>query len=176
MDYISSDFSSNYLYQISFVDENTFVAYYYGDEGVKLSKFTKVAPEDVIEKTELTLGCYYLDHNVKKKLVEFNKNSNEYRINIRDYGIYDTMDDYTQGLTRLNADIVSGDVPDIMLLSSQMPVESYIAKGVFANLNEFFENETEIKKEDLLPNVLEALSSEDGLYRIAPSFAVNLKI
>ena len=173
MDYISSDFSSNYLYQISFVDENTFVAYYYGDEGVKLSKFTKVAPEDVIEKTELTLGCYYLDHNVKKKLVEFNKNSNEYRINIRDYGIYDTMDDYTQGLTRLNADIVSGDVPDIMMLSSQMPVESYIAKGVFANLNEFFENETEIKKEDLLPNVLEALSSEDGLYRIAPSFAVN---
>ena len=173
MDYISSDFSSNYLYQATFVDENSFVAYYYGDDGVELSKFTKVAPEDVVEKTELTLGCYYLDYNVKKKLIEFNKNSNEYRVNIMDYSMYDTMDDYTQGLTRLNADIVSGKVPDIMMLSSQMPVESYIAKGVFADLNTFLEKDTEIKKEDFLPNVLEALSSEDGLYRIAPSFAVT---
>ena len=61
------------------------------------------------------------------------------------------MDDYTQGLTRLNADIVSGDVPDIMLLSSQMPVESYIAKGVFADLNEFLEKDSQLKKEELLP-------------------------
>lgn len=173
MDYISSDFSSNYLYQTSFIDENTFVAYYYSDGGVTLSKFTKVAPEDVVEKTELILGCYYLDYNVKKKLVEFNKNNTEYRINIMDYSMYDTMDDYTQGLTRLNADIISGNVPDIMLLSNQMPVESYIAKGVFADLNQFFENDTEIEKEDLLPNILDALSSEDGLYRIAPSFAVT---
>lgn len=173
MDYISSDFSSNYLYQISFVDETAFIAYYYSDDGVKLSKFTKVAPEDVVEKTELTLGCYYLDYDVKKKLIEFNKNSNEYRINIMDYGMYDTIDDYTQGMTRLNADIVSGNVPDVMMLNSQMPVESYIAKGVFADLNPFFEKDTEIKKEDMLPNILEALSSEDGLYRIAPSFGVT---
>lgn len=173
MDYISSDFSSNYLYQISFVDENTFVAYYYGDDGVMLSKFTKVAPEDVVEKTDLVLGCYYLDYNVKKKIVEFNKNNAEYRINIMDYAMYDTMEDYSQGLTRLNADIVSGNVPDIMLLSSQMPVESYIAKGVFTDLNAFLETDTEMKKEELLPNILEALSSEDGLYRIAPSFAVT---
>ena len=172
MDYISSDFSSNYLYQISFVDENTFVAYYYND-GVVLSKFTKVAPEDVVDKTDLVIGCYYLDYKVKQKLVDFNKNNQEYRLNIRDYAIYDTMDDYTQGLTRLNADIVSGDVPDIMILNNQMPFNSYISKGVFADLNTFLEKDTELRKEDLLPNILEALSSEDGLYRIAPSFSVT---
>ena len=173
MDYISSDFASNYLYQISFIDETSFVAYYYGDEGPLLSKFTKIAAEDVIEKTELTLGCYYMDADVKHKLVEFNKNSTEYRINIKDYGMYDTMDDYTQGMNRLNADIVAGNVPDIMILNTQMPVESYIAKGIFADLNEFLEKDTELKKEDLLPNVLEALSYDGGLYRLAPSFAIN---
>jgi len=173
MDYISSDFASNYLYQISFIDEISFVAYYYGDEGPLLSRFTKIAAEDVIEKTELTLGCYYMDADVKHKLVEFNKNSTEYRINIKDYGMYDTMDDYTQGLNRLNADIVAGNVPDIMILNTQMPVESYISKGIFADLNEFLEKDTEVKKEDLLPNVMEALSYDGGLYRLAPSFAVN---
>lgn len=172
MDYISSDFSSNYLYQASFVDENTFVAYYY-EEGMVLAKFTKVAPEDVIEKTELVLGCYYIDHRVKEKLIDFNKKSQEYRLNIRDYSVYDTMEDYTQGLTRLNTDIISGDVPDIMILNTQMPFNSYVAKGVFADINTFLEKDTEIKKEDFLPNVLEVLASADGLYRIAPSFSVN---
>ena len=107
------------------------------------------------------------------RVVEFNKNSTEYRINIKDYGMYDTMDDYTQGMNRLNADIVAGNVPDIMILNTQMPVESYIAKGIFADLNEFLEKDTELKKEDLLPNVLEALSYDGGLYRLAPSFAIN---
>lgn len=173
MDYISSDFASNYLYQISFLDENTFVAYYYGDEGGKLSKFTKVAPEDVIDKKEVTLGCYYLDPDVKHKIIEFNKANEEYRINIKDYSTYDTIEDYTQGMTRLNADIVAGDVADIMILNTQMPVESYAAKGIFADLNEFLEKDTEVKKEDLLPNILEALSLDGELYRIAPFFSVN---
>ena len=173
MDYISSDFASNYLYQISYIDENTFVAYYYGDEGGKLSKFTKVAPEDVIDKTEVILGCYYLEPDVKSKIIEFNKANTEYRINIKDYSTYDTIEDYTQGMTRLNADIVAGDVPDIMILNSQMPVESYAAKGIFADLNEFLEKDTEVKKDDLLPNILEALSLNGELYRIAPFFSVN---
>ncbi|MBR3601001.1 MAG: extracellular solute-binding protein [Lachnospiraceae bacterium] len=173
MDYISSDFASNYLYQISYIDENTFVAYYYGDEGGKLSKFTKVAPEDVIDKTEVILGCYYLEPDVKSKIIEFNKANTEYRINIKDYSTYDTIEDYTQGMTRLNADIVAGDVPDIMILNTQMPVESYAAKGIFADLNEFLEKDTEVKKDDLLPNILEALSLNGELYRIAPFFSVN---
>lgn len=172
MDYISSDLSSSYLYQSVFMDENTLFAYYY-EEGPVLAKFVKVPPEEVADKTELTLGCYYLDHRVKQKLIEFNKKSQEYRLNIRDYSMYDSMDDYSQGLTRLNTDIVSGNVPDILLLDNQMPFESFAAKGVFADLNTFLEKDEELKKEDLLPNILTALSSEDGLFRIAPSFAVT---
>lgn len=172
MDYISSDFSAGMLYQTAFIDENTFFSYYYGDTMV-LSKFVKVAPEDVVDKIELTVGCYSMNSNVKKMLVEFNKKSQEYRLNIKDYSAYDTMDDYTQGLTRLNADIVSGNVPDILLLNTNMPFESFASKGVFADLNEFLEEDTELKKEDLMPNILKALSSEDGLYRISPSYSVT---
>lgn len=172
MDYISSDFSNSILYQATFLDENTFVAYYYDDKAV-LAKFTKVPPEEVVDKTELIVGCYYLDNNIKEKLVEFNKKNQEYRLNVKDYSAYDTMEDYSQGLTRLNADIVSGNIPDIMLLNTQMPFESFASKGIFADLNTFLEKDTELKKEDLLPNVLKALSSGDGMYRISPSFSVT---
>ena len=74
---------------------------------------------------------------------------------------------------RLNTDIISGEVPDILILNSQMPFESFAAKGVFADLNEFLENDNELKKEDLLAGSLSALSSEDGLYRIAPAFSIT---
>ena len=172
MDYISSDFSGGYLYQTAFLDEDTFVAYYYGEKPV-LSKFTKVLAQDVVDKTEIIVGCYYLDNNVKKKLVEFNKENQEYRLNVKDYSVYDTMEDYGQGLTRLNTDIISGNVPDVLLVNTQMPFESYAAKGVFADINTFLEKDTELRKEDLLPNILKALSNGEELYRISPSFSVT---
>ncbi len=173
MDYISSDFTVNNLSYFVFVEEETFIASYYGEDGRVLSRFTKVAPEEVAEKIDLTLGCYYLSYDIKEKLIEFNKNSDKYRINLVDYSSYNTMDDYTVGLNRMNTDIVSGDVPDILIMGNEMPVNSYIAKGIFMDLNTFLEKDNEVKKEDLMPNVLQALSSEDGLYRIAPYFGVS---
>lgn len=173
MDFIASDFGSYYLNNVVFLDENSFLGLYYNQEGTVLHKFVKVAPEDVVDKIDLTLGCYYLDYRIKEQLIRFNKESETYRVYIKDYSSYDTMDDYTQGLTKLNTDVVSGDIPDILILNSPMPVNSYIAKGVFADLNTFIEKDTQFKKEDYLPNVLEALSSGDGLYRIAPSFSVT---
>ena len=172
MDYISSDFSYGSLSQTGFADEKTFFAVYYGEAPV-MAKFTKVPPEEVVDKIEIIVGCYYLDGKVKQKLIEFNKKNQGYRLNILDYSVYDTMNDYTQGLTRLNTDIISGKVPDVMLLNTQMPFESYVSKGIFADLNSFLEKDEEIKKEDLLSNILSALSSEDGLYKIAPSFTVT---
>ena len=173
MDYISSDFGGNVMYQLVFLDENTFLGSYYREEGMIYSKFTKVPASEVGEKTDLTLGCYYLDPKVKQKLVDFNKNNPGYKIHIMDYSVYDTANDYTQGLTKLNTDIISGNLPDIMLLDQRMPVNSYISKGLFADYNEFMEKDTEFRKENFLPNILEALSSEDGLYQLAPAFTVT---
>lgn len=173
MDYISSDFGGNTMYQIIFYDENTFYGEYFADMGNQFSKFTKVPASQIGDKIELTLGCYYLDSKVKQRLIEFNRNNPQYKIHIVDYSSYDTMSDYTQGLTKLNTDIISGKVPDIMLLNDRMPVKSYISKGLFADYNEFIEKDSQFKKEDFLQNVLEALETEDGLYQIAPSFTVS---
>lgn len=173
MDYISSDFGGNTMNMVLFLDENTFIGNYWGDEGNVFSKFIKVPADEVVDKIELTLACYSLESRVKTQLIEFNRNSSKYKINIHDYVTYDTMDDYTQGLTRLNADIISGNVPDIMLINSKMPVNSYISKGLFADLNEFIEKDEDFNKEDYLENVFQALSTKDGMYQIAPAFVVS---
>lgn len=173
MNYLASDLSTYGMDQVVFLDENTFIGRFYSDMGDVLARFTKVDPNEVKDKQELVLGCYYLDMNVKQMVIDFSKTSQTHRIRVVEYNQYNTEEDYSQGMTRLNADIVSGNPPDIMMLQSGMPIDSYIAQGVFADYNELMEEDTTFNREDYLPNVLEALSSGDKLYQLAPSFTVT---
>ncbi len=173
MNYLASDLSTYGMDQVVFLDENTFIGRFYSDMGDVLTRFTKVDPSEVKDKQEMVLGCYYLDSNVKQMVINFNKTSQTHRIRVVEYNQYNTEKDYSQGMTRLNADIVSGNPPDIMMLQSGMPIDSYIAQGVFADYNELMKEDTTFNREDYLPNILEALSSGDKLYQLAPSFTVT---
>lgn len=174
MDFIDSDLSSSYVYNLSAVSQNEFYGIMAddmtGDE--MLMKFTKVDPKDVADKTVLTLACYYLDWEVRKHVVEFNKSNPDYRITIADYSQYDTDEDYTAGITRLNTDIVSGKMPDILLLNDNIPVESYAAKGLFEDLYPYIDKDQEINREDYFQNVLSAYENNGELYCLPPRFLI----
>lgn len=175
MSYINSDLLIDSIYNLVFISEDQFVASYWDATSGKdvVSLFTKVAPEDVPEKTGIVLGCIYLDHDIKNKVIEFNKENDQYRIIIKDYASYDTAEDWNAGLTKLNNDILSGNTPDILILNDNMPVESYVSKGVLADFNEFFEKDEELKKENYLQNVLDIYTMEGTLYEVVPSFYVE---
>ena len=174
MDYVDSDIMVSNIFGICPIDDTSFIGTYYSEEtGVtSCAKFTKVDPSTIKDKEILTLGCMYLDSDVRKQVVEYNKNNSEYRIKVMDYSSYNTDSDYTIASTKLNTDIVTGNMPDILLLSNDMPISSYNAKGLFADLNPFFESDPELKKEDYLPNVMDALSENDKLYQIVPGFYI----
>ncbi len=108
------------------------------DGGRNVAKFTKVEPEDVKDKQIITLAMAYTNWNVRSEIIKFNKSSEEYRIQIQDYSsMYNTMEDNNIGLTKLNADIASGKIPDIILLDDQMPIDSYMNKGLFEDLRPY---------------------------------------
>lgn len=174
MDYVDSDLMTSNLYNITIIDETSFVANYYDEveEKTVCAKFTKVPPQEVKDKEILTLGCAYLDYDVRRQVIAFNKANDSYRIKVLDYSQYNTEEDYSIAQTKLNTDIATGKIPDILLLSSDMPFESYVNKGVFADLNTFLEQDPELKREDFMGNVLDALSTDGKLYRITPSFFV----
>lgn len=174
MNFIDSDLSSYYIYNFAAVDEKEFYGITDDEMGNSVfMKFTKVDPKDVKDKTVLTLGCNGFDWDVRRQVVTFNKSSEEYRIMVEDYSNYNTDEDYTAGLTRLNADIASGKVPDILILDYSMPVDSYIAKGLFEDLYPYIDKDAEMSREDFFPNVLEAYGTNGKLYRLVPSFRVQ---
>ena len=179
MNYLDSDLSINMVYSLVALNDREFLARYDDIDTYDtfFGRFSKVDPKDVKDKETLVLACSGLNWNVRTAVVNFNKNSENYRITIQDYdSLYGTDTDYLAGASRLNADIVSGRVPDILLINSNMPVESYISKGLFADLKPFVEADEEVDLNDLMPNIVEAYSMNGSWYRLVPYYTVSTMI
>ena len=176
MNYLDSDLSVSMVYGLVALNEREFLARYDDIETYDMfyGRFSKVDPKDVKDKETLVLACSGLNWNVRIAVANFNKSSEKYRITIQDYdSLYGSDTDYLAGANRLNGDIVSGRIPDIVLINSNMPVESYISKGLFADLKPFIEKDEEIELSDLLPNIVEAYSVDGKLYRLVPYFSIS---
>lgn len=97
---------------------------------------------------------------IKDAAYLFSLDNKTYDIEIIDYGSYGG-DDYINGLDRLNTDIITGNMPDMLLLNG-MPYESYARKGLFVDLY------TMINKDKLFPGLLSAMETDGRLYFVSP--------
>ncbi len=174
LDFIDSDVDISYVEAFCPLSATDFIILYCDTENYErcISEFVKVDPEKVVDKKVITLACEYLDYNVKSQIIAFNKENESYRIQVNDYSIYDTYDDYNAGLTKLNNDIAAGKIPDIMLLSGNMPIASYNEKGLFADLKEFVDKDSDFSMDDFAPNIVKAYSYDGKWYTLVPDFSI----
>jgi len=173
--FINSDLTSDDVSQVYILSKDKFLCTGYDSETYKekLTILNRIPDEEVPEKIIITLALVQSDYYLRRAVIKFNKANDEYRIAFNDYSKYADDYDYSPAYTQLNNDIISGNVPDILVLDSEMPLNSYFKKGLFADLNTMFESDTEINRSDFLENVLDALEYNDKLYRITPSFRVT---
>ena len=143
--------------------------------GWQVAVLTPTDAAAVTEKQELTLACLYLPSTLRAQILAFNRASDKYRIVVRDYSEYNTDEDYTAGLTKLNTEILSGNVPD-MICTNQLPVAQYAAKGVLEELWQYIDADPELSRDQLLTQPLEAMQTGDGLYQITDSFAISTAV
>jgi ABC-type glycerol-3-phosphate transport system substrate-binding protein len=125
------------------------------------------------QKTILTLACVDLDYATHSEILSFNKTNSGLRIKVIDYNRYNTNDDTSAGVTRLNTEIISGNIPDIILLEN-LPHDVYSSRGVLADLYPYLESDAEIGGRDGIVPVVRKVSENDGkLYRMASSFSIS---
>ena len=146
---------------------------YSGITTTTLSIITPIDSSEVKEKKVLTLGCFYIDWNIRSQIAEFNKTNEDYTIYATSYSESNDTSDYTAALTKFNNEILAGNVPDILLISSGMPYNSYASKGLFADLYEFMDKDDVYNRDAFMPNVLKAMEKDGKLYEITPSFTVQ---
>lgn len=113
------------------------------------------------------------DQLLRNAVSSFNALSPDYRIELIDYGAYNEGYDVSIGMTRLNADISAGNEPDIYDLWSLSSANSYISKGLIADLKPWFEMDPEISYEGMIPSAAAALEKDGQLYDLVPCFTVT---
>ena len=175
MDFINSDLATYGLYNVTFIDDKTFVAKYYDNVNYveNIAKFTYVDPATIPDKTAFVLGCEYLGGDVKKRVIDFNKSNDKYRITLKEYSSYNTMEDYTLAAAQMNNDIISGKMPDLMLIDTTHDISSWANKGLLADVSELIAKDAELSQVEFLQNVWDAFKVNDKLYTVVPSFSVQ---
>ncbi len=136
---------------------------------------SRVPDEQLQEEIILDLGCIYSDYNLTKAIIRFNKRNTGVRVSVRDYSQYNNEENEWRGaVTQFNNDIVTGKIPDIVMLSSELPADSYFQKGLFADLYQFMDDpEIGVSRADYLENILKACEVDGKLRSMILSFSIN---
>ncbi len=173
MDFVNSDVNISNFMGMAELDENRFVGIFsenYGED-IKGAVFTYRDPKDIPDKSVLVLAGNWLGSDLRQRVVEFNRANDSYRIVLKEYDSYNSYEDYTAGFTKLNNDIITGGMPDI-LVADNLPVDTYIAKGLVADVGKLIEEDPELSQVEYLQNVFDAYSVDGKLYYVVPSFNV----
>ena len=117
------------------------------------------------------MATMWMSSELRSAVINFNKTNPDYRIQVQDYSDFNTEDDYEAGLTKLNTEIITGKVPDIMEVS-QLPVRQYEAKGLLEDLYPYIDADSELSRDDLVAGVLNALSVDGKLYQACANFSI----
>ncbi len=173
VNFINSDINGNDISTIIPLSADRFFLVLRDRSGVRqkmAAAFIDRVPDDeVVEKKMLRLAVNYASYALRTRVIEFNKANDTYRITIDDYSRFNNEDNYSAGIEKLSSDIITGNIPDIFMLNSEMPYSTYAARGVFADMYELMDADPDFKRSDYLENIFEAFEYGGELVTIVPS-------
>ncbi len=172
---IDSDISPSRIDYMGTVSEDQIVTSEHDDNysDYAVVFYKKVPADQVAAKEIITLGCVYPDYAVLNKVVDYNKASSQYRIRVVNYSQLNTDDDFEAGSRAFDADIISGNAPDMVILDWGSNPEKYSSKGLFVDLNTLLDTNSNISSSDILPNIVDINTYDGKLYTLPMSFTIS---
>ena len=138
-----------------------------------LARLSPAGEEALSGRTVLTLATMGLDSETRARVLEFNRTSGDYRIEVRDYSEYNTPDDASAGLSKLNTELLAGNMPDLLDVSSGIPLRRYAARGLLEDLWPYIEADPELGRGEVMERPLEAAEVGGKLYQVFPRFTIE---
>ena len=151
------------------------------DSVYSLYTLQPVDPSTLPEKTVLTLATLSLSQELRQQIAKFNRENTAYRIEVLDYSQYNEViaspgsytEDSSSAITKLNTELLSGNLPDLIDVSGgELPVAQYAVKGFLEDLMPFLSADSALSSDMLNQNVLDALKMDGKLYQMPTSFSV----
>lgn len=111
-------------------------------------------------------GLFYdITADIDYRAAEFNRTSADLKVSLTKFSSPDEF----------SADMLAGQLKDIIFSGSSTDIntDSLISKGVYADLNGFIDNDSELSREDFLPNIINAFERDGKLYTFTDSFMIQ---
>lgn len=140
---------------------------------MKYSYIKPVDSSEVKERQVITLGCFSMDQFWRSAVANFNRTNEDYIISSVSYSDNNDTSDYDAALTKFNNELLSGNIPDILLLYNQRTFDSYTKKGLLTDLYTLIDNDPDLSRDSFLPNILAAMETDGKLYKIPVSFSIS---
>ncbi len=177
LQWLDSDINGDYVNYVAATEDGDILAVIidWNTNEMSLAKLKKTPASEVTQKTQIVIGTLYTDQALQAAAVRFNKNNTQYHVSIKTYVDENNWTDTTwsDAITALNNDIVSGtDCPDILDLSN-LDVKALASKGVFEDITPYLENSTVLDKDDFFQSILDSYTFDGKLVGIPQSFMLN---
>ncbi len=154
--------------------DGSFIAVGYGHrhDQLRVSELKYVDPATLPQKTTLTLACNF-GWEMQQAVLEFNRKSDTTRIVIKQYDDYSVVQNQ-DAVAKMDTDIVTGNIPDILLVDQGLPFHSYVNKGMFTDLYPLMDADSSpVHREDILPSILTAFETDGKLTSLPDSFCLT---
>jgi len=178
LNWIESELAADWGYHVGFLEDGRISVLTHewrdrDDVRTELMVLTRVPRAELPEREIITLGGMWLHGEVRSQVVAFNRASQTYRIQVKDYAMYSTPDNWQGGLMRFTAELASGQGPDIVW-GSPTDLGALLNQGMLVDLYGFIDADPELSRSDFFQNILGVLETPEGeLPMIANSFSLQ---
>ncbi len=181
-DWVSLDIVGYNVDAVYYIDEDTMVVEIYdysaNSYNESMSLVTRKESSEVSEKTTLTLALFSNDSYTQEYVVAFNKANDLYRIEIKTYLDYTTIDYndyetyYDDAVTRMQNDLVSGDGADIIMTGYGVNADTLISSGLLEDLVPYLD-ERGYTRDQFATQVYDAYLRDGSLYELPGQFTIR---
>lgn len=143
-----------------------------------VSRLAKVDPSQIKDKKVITAAVSWASSDITSKINAFNKSQDEYRIKLVDYSQYYDYDESAGTITntpgmQLKKEIAAGKHPDMMIMDDMAIFGELAGKDVFVDMYQYLDNDSDLSRDDIMPNVRSIGEYDGKLYSLAPTFYIN---
>ena len=175
LNWINSDFLSSYINMVTQLPDGRFMVSNSVRNGSEFSdsEFWMLSPRPADAFKDVTMismaGLYFQD-DITEAVLSYNRTHDDTRIALVSYEKYSTEEDPDGALKKLQTDMTSGIVADL-ILTMGLPYESFANKGLFMDLTD--RAYSSFPASDYFTNVFDSLKYGDKLYQIGASYSIE---
>ena len=173
LDWNASDLNPESIFTMEIISPDTII--YFGYDNLENKEnfvvLTRATEDMPIEKNTIELAHIGdMTDILNQAVINFNQTSNKYRIEVKNFSSDDKGYGYVDDF---NLAISTGYVPDLILLNPFMPIQSYIRKGLLADIYPFIDNDPDIKRDDFYEFILDLYKQNDKLYQFNVLYSIS---